>query len=132
MSDHIHQPVRRPGTDVYECSCGINQPAASWKNFQNIDVVLHKTASYANILRGCAEIAEDREPKYGDAVKNMQSIADIARVAYGLNLTAENIAQVMDCVKLSRDLTMHQDDNIVDGINYRAIQLACRKESISF
>lgn len=80
-------------------------------------------ASYSPILRQCADIADDREPKYGDAVKNMEDIADRANRRFGMNVTALDVVQIMLATKEAREAHQHQEDNILDEINYNAIRL---------
>jgi hypothetical protein len=81
------------------------------------------SASYSPILRQCADIADEREAQYGDVSKNFDDISAICKTAFGLTLSPTQIMQVMVAVKLSRNLHKPKADNLLDAINYLAMQL---------
>jgi len=78
---------------------------------------------YAEILRQCADIAEERGEKYGDVILNFQDISNILATMFGMSLNMEEICKVFIATKISREKNAHQEDNLLDWINYTAILL---------
>lgn len=86
---------------------------------------------YADFLKECAEIAEQRGEKYGDVVENFEHTACICYLVFGIEITPIQITQVLRAVKMSREKFAHQPDNILDDINYAAIGLDIRNRNSS-
>lgn len=86
---------------------------------------------YADFLKECAEIAEQRGEKYGDVLPNFQHAAEICDLVFDIQLTPLQVTQVLRAVKMSREKFAHQPDNILDDINYAAIGLDIRNRNSS-
>lgn len=82
-----------------------------------------KKAGYSEILRTCADIADERHTSYGDVEPQFQDTCDIAKAAFGRVYTVEDVAIIMISTKLSRQKNSHKEDNFFDVINYIAILL---------
>ena len=83
---------------------------------------------YWNILEEAASIAHDREADYGDVIKNFQEIKEVAKAMFNLDLTVEQICQMMIAMKVARQKNRHKDDNLIDCANYLAILLYLKRQ----
>lgn len=61
----------------------------------------------------------DRRQAYGPVRESFQVVADLANIMLpGKDLTAEDVATFMLCVKLARERNSHKRDNLVDLCGY--------------
>jgi hypothetical protein len=60
----------------------------------------------------------DREKDYGSPVQNFQRIAGMWSALFGWDVTASQVGLAMICVKQSRELHSHKDDNLADIDGY--------------
>lgn len=92
------------------------------------DLTPRHEASYAHHLRQCADIADEREPQYGNVLDNLRDTQMILHAMFGLKLSPVEIAKVMIAIKTSREKHHHKKDNLLDNINYHAILLEAIEE----
>lgn len=78
-------------------------------------------AAYAEILRDCADIADERGQSYGPAESNFRDIAHIHKAMWGEEVDVQHIAKLFISTKVSRNKVKDKRDNGIDGINYWAI-----------
>jgi Domain of unknown function (DUF6378) len=83
---------------------------------------------YVSVMKDAAQIYNVRGAKYGSVRQTMDSVAALASMLTGYQLTAHDVALVMHAFKLDR---MTKDrtnpEHYVDGINYFAFagEMAC-------
>ena len=81
--------------------------------------------SYIKILKECIKVAEERQGQYGEASESLDLCSEILLNTFGLNLTPEQICQVLISLKLSRANYKFKKDSLLDIINYIAIMIHC-------
>lgn len=111
------------GLDVWEWG----SPVASSCVFGSI-----KSPRRAEILTKAIELTcGERDEKYGEPVRNMQHIADIANAILQRDLTAYEITVVHESTKLARRRTSPtESDHYADGAAYTGIAYECQMEAI--
>lgn len=73
-----------------------------------------------NVLEEAARVIADRAPLYGDPRKGYTQLAALWRAALGVPVTAEQVVLCLILMKVSRELGVHQRDNLVDIAGYAA------------
>jgi hypothetical protein len=86
------------------------------------------------LKRGIELTAGDRNKTYGDPWSNLTDCAMLweaylsAKLSHEINLVAEDVANMMALVKMTRSFRgNYHDDNYLDGAVYMAIAGECRK-----
>lgn len=70
----------------------------------------------------------DRQQDYGHPFDNHDRIAKLANILLGRGLTASDIALIMICVKLSREVCNPKRDNRVDLAGFAWVLDRCREQ----
>ena len=77
-----------------------------------------------NILNEAAALIDDRSVNYGGIEQNFDRAAKLATLKLNRNISAYDVAIVMESVKDARRATAPEHyDSHIDGINYRAFAL---------
>lgn len=77
-----------------------------------------------NILNEAAALIDDRGVNYGGIEQNFDRAAKLATLKLNRNISAYDVAIVMESVKDARRATAPEHyDSHIDGINYRAFAL---------
>lgn len=71
----------------------------------------------------------DRNKMHGSPVDNYKRIAALWGAFLGVEITAEQAALMMVLLKIGREGTQHQDDNIRDAHGYLLVHGKIREES---
>lgn len=71
----------------------------------------------------CLQIADrltsgDRQESYGHPLDDFSRTAKLWSAVLGIDVTAEQVALCMVCVKISRECHQPKADNIIDGCGY--------------
>jgi hypothetical protein len=86
-------------------------------------------AKYTKYLKECIKVAEERGGDYNAPEYNYVDISNICKVAFGFDITPVQLTQVMQATKLSRNKYKFKEDNLIDNINYTAMELQFRNMS---
>lgn len=78
-------------------------------------------AHYGDILRECADIADERGADYGAPEINFSEIANIHNMLWSEEVDIQHIVRIFISVKFARNKHKVKRDNILDAINYLAI-----------
>lgn len=84
---------------------------------------MEKEKNYANTLKECAKIADERQAAYGEATKSIKLATEILDTTFGIKLTPKEFVLTIVALKLSRNKFQMKNDNFLDSINYLAIYL---------
>jgi Domain of unknown function (DUF6378) len=74
----------------------------------------------ATFLECAANTIKDRHGSYGDAAKSFDRIAWLWSAALGHTITPKDVALCMALLKVSRELSAPNPDNMVDALAYLA------------
>jgi hypothetical protein len=110
-------------TDKYTNNAA-SSSGLTWSKTQTTDKERAPAMNPKEILTAAAALIDDRGVNYGGIEANFERAAKLATLKLDKNVSAYDVAIVMESVKDARRATCpdHYDSHI-DGINYRAFAL---------
>lgn len=81
---------------------------------------------HIDLLKECVQVTTDRGEQYGTIDENFAATSEILLAMYGIKLSPKDCVKVLIANKYARQRFKPKEDNIVDIINYVAIEQSLR------
>lgn len=85
--------------------------------------------NYTSVLEECIKVATERQSQYGEAIESLKKCSDILKSLFNIDLSVDQLCNVMVALKFSRQSHLHKEDSILDIINYLSIGLYSKRQS---